>query len=403
MDKKSFLILGRQSQIAFAEIYQYFGSKIVIEEYSQNAVVLNDDKIGGSAPSVFGGVPKSGFIIIPPSQRYGEMKNMNEKLLSEILLKFTKSEGKFNFGLSGYDIGRKVDKKDIKNLGLRVKNIIKESGFSVRLVESRGETLSSADVVKNKLLGKGVELCLFFGKEEILVGKTEAVQPFEDYSDRDYGRPSRDMKRGMIPPKLALSMVNMSGAKPGSIILDPFCGIGTILQEALLAGYEVIGADIDESATRDAKKNIKWLLEKNISKSSEYKIETCDARNIGRIVPSNSVDAIVSELDLGPALSGREDEKKIFSIARSLSEFYSEALVKMSEVLKKQGRAVLVMPNFPKYNLFVSNLVKFSGWKTVEPYPREYQNVFPLSSRGTMLYGREDQSVFREIIILEKQ
>lgn len=396
MDQKSFLILGRQSQIAFAEIYQYFGSKTVIEEYCQNAVILNDSRIGELAPKVFGGVPKSGFIIT-------NLKARDEKSLSEILLKFVSREGKFNFGLSGYDVGRKVDKKDIKNLGLRVKNIIKESGFSVRLVESRSETLSSADIVKNKLLNKGVELCLFFSKDKILVGKTEAVQPFEDYSERDYERPSRDMKRGMIPPKLARSMINLSGSKEGSIILDPFCGVGTILQEALLMGYEAIGTDIDKKAIQGAGKNIKWLIEKKILGSSKYKIETCDVRNLNKIVPENSVDAIVSELDLGPALGGGDGEKKILSIVRSLSEFYSEALVKMSVVLKKPGRAVLVMPYFPKYNLFVSNLVKFSGWKIIEPYPSEYQNVFFLSSRGTMLYGREGQSVFREIIILEKQ
>ena len=37
-------------------------------------------------------------------------------------------------------------------------------------------------------------------------------------------------------------------SKPGDVILDPFCGSGTLLVEALVAGRSGIGADIDPVA-----------------------------------------------------------------------------------------------------------------------------------------------------------
>lgn len=63
---------------------------------------------------------------------------------------------------------------------------------------------------------------------------------------RDYGRPARDARVGMLPPKLAQIMLNLSvkDEKSGTV-LDPFCGTGVLLQEAALAGFDFIGSDIE--------------------------------------------------------------------------------------------------------------------------------------------------------------
>lgn len=50
-------------------------------------------------------------------------------------------------------------------------------------------------------------------------------------------------------------------AKIGDVILDPFCGSGTILTEAMLINYKnLIGADISPKAINDTKKNIEWII-----------------------------------------------------------------------------------------------------------------------------------------------
>lgn len=41
-------------------------------------------------------------------------------------------------------------------------------------------------------------------------------------------------------------MINISGIKEG-VLLDPFCGIGSILQEAVLMGFDIRGVDIDKN------------------------------------------------------------------------------------------------------------------------------------------------------------
>ena len=48
----------------------------------------------------------------------------------------------------------------------------------------------------------------------------------------------------MLPPKLAQIIVSLSGTQPGQTVLDPFCGTGVVLQEALIMGAIVYGFDL---------------------------------------------------------------------------------------------------------------------------------------------------------------
>ena len=87
------------------------------------------------------------------------------------------------------------------------------------------------------------------------------MQPFKDLSRLDFGRPARDDFSGMLPPKLAQIMINLAQVQnPEALIIDPFCGSGTILSEALLMGYkDLLGSDISPKAIADTYKNISWI------------------------------------------------------------------------------------------------------------------------------------------------
>ena len=91
-------------------------------------------------------------------------------------------------------------------------------------------------------------------------GRSLSQQDIEEYSDRDYGKPSRSMRRGMLPPKLAQIMLN--GAKPNEsdVIWDPFCGTGTVNIEAVLMGFKTLASDRDSSAIAETKENVQSLL-----------------------------------------------------------------------------------------------------------------------------------------------
>jgi len=394
---QTFFILGRIPSISFTELWQrYSVSSAAVQGISAQCAIIETS--AQDAANVLGGVPKAGSVV-------DVSETLSAEHLAAIIGEHATKTGKLHFGLSMYVMGKKVpNAQEQMRLGLSVKKVLKDAGRSVRYVESRQEALSSVDVVKNKLLGPGIELCVFVLEHGFVIGKTTSVQPFEQYSKRDYGRPGRDPKRGMLPPKLARSMVHFARASEGGLIADPFCGIGTVLQEAMLLGYKTIGTDIDEEAVRAAVENAAWLSEQE-GVAAEENVEVLDARNLTKRFAPDSFDAVVSELDLGPPLGGRESSQEVRQTESRLSGLYTESLSMIHTALKPQARAVIAWPYFAGHDIYVSAFNDLSGigFKLIEPYPEAYQQILPLSDRGTLIYGRAGQQVFREILILEKE
>ena len=113
---------------------------------------------------------------------------------------------------------------------------IKVYGFFKR---QRAPQLSHVEVIKKNLVENKSEVLLCIGKEETWVGTTVAVHnPFE-FQKRDVCKPNQRRIFAM-PPRIARIMVNLSACTPGKVLLDPFCGVGTILQEALLGGRRLL-------------------------------------------------------------------------------------------------------------------------------------------------------------------
>jgi tRNA G10 N-methylase Trm11 len=96
-----------------------------------------------------------------------------------------------------------------------------------------------------------------------------------------------------ISPRLGKIMINLSGIKEGKV-LDAFCGVGTILQEALLQGFEVVGVDTDAKAIKGAEENLKWFG----FEREKYSLINFDSTRV--TIPECSV--MVSEPDLGTTL-----------------------------------------------------------------------------------------------------
>jgi tRNA G10 N-methylase Trm11 len=110
---------------------------------------------------------------------------------------------------------------------------------SVRLVyPNAGETeLSTATIFNNRLAApKNFELDILHAGSRIILGKTLIVQDIESYGMRDYEKPGRDAKIGMMPPKLAQVMINLAQTREGNLIFDPFCGTA---YDELKAGTDV--------------------------------------------------------------------------------------------------------------------------------------------------------------------
>jgi tRNA (guanine10-N2)-dimethyltransferase len=67
-----------------------------------------------------------------------------------------------------------------------------------------------------------------------------------------------------LQPKLARCMVNLSRASKRGIILDPFCGTGTIPIEAGLMGIEAVGIDIQRRMVQGSKINLDYYKVRNV-------------------------------------------------------------------------------------------------------------------------------------------
>jgi tRNA G10 N-methylase Trm11 len=237
-----------------------------------------------------------------------------------------------------------------KKIGMMIKKTLTETGASVRLVlpEINSLSLASVAVTGNLLLQKGAEVCLIAGKEKVYVGKTLTVQDFEDYGRRDYQRPVRDDKQGMIPPKVAQVMLNLSGCKPGSTILDPFCGIGTIIQEGLLLGYRMFGSDINRVAVRGSEQNLEWFRNRYKIAPGKYILNTSDATKVAELIGKEKISSIVTECTLGPIYGNYPKEHEIKKNFADLTELYSKTFQEFTKFLPSGAKIVMCIPAYKK-------------------------------------------------------
>jgi tRNA G10 N-methylase Trm11 len=395
-----FFILGSNPALSLAELSAVFGAAKFIS-IGEEAAIMEIDQAFEAADAIrrLGGTVKIGRI-------FAESKTDKLSMLEAIKPTIKLPDGKYKFGFSFYG----SHDPNLKPLAMELKKYLSELGASVRWVTSREKTLSSVVVEQNGLTKTGAEFVLLKAGNKVRIGQTLAVQAFKELSARDYGRPARDDLSGMLPPKLAQMMINLTGAGKDAFLLDPFCGSGTILSEAALMGYHnLIGSDNSPKAVDDSRKNIEWLQSDVSPRSgipfagkgqmSKVKLLIADARQLSKQLEPNSVDAIVTEPYLGPQ-RGRLDTR---TVVRDLEDLYTKSLAEFYKLLKLGGRIVMIWPVFasPQGPIMLSQKIS-RNLKVIPALPDSQNKITGLSSRQTLLYGRQGQRVWREIVILEK-
>ncbi|MFH0840679.1 MAG: DNA methyltransferase [bacterium] len=385
-----FFVLGNNPALSIAEIQAVLG-KNKYELINQQILLVDLEKEISAREliSQLGGTIKIGMIKDSCINHFPKILSGVEKIINN--RNWNDFSGKFKFGFSAYGL-----KVNLKSLGMETKKVLKEKKISCRWVISKEPVLSSVVVEQNKMIDKGIEFVLFTFGSKVFLGQTLAVQPFKALSARDYGRPARDDQSGMLPPKLAQIMINLARADKKEILLDPFCGSGTVLSEAMLMGFtKLIGADISKQAIQDTKTNLQWIKKKQDIKIAPELYQS-DARNISEKI-KQQIGAIVTEPYLGPQ-RGKVDIKKT---AQELSQLYSQVLAEFEKVIKKNGRIVMVWPIWEKDKGLDP---KFNNWQIVAPISADLQSKeLKITERNTIIYGRLQQKVWREIVILQKK
>jgi len=369
--------LGRTPELSIAELSSFTSSIIPLNPdiVQIDSPFMADGSVLSDVESInlLGGVVKIATVV----ERTNTLDPMR------LIAHFDRSKNKVAFTISGYG----VDAKTISVLDQEIKSLYSSSHIASRfLLPHDGSIVSSVAIVKEHV----EEVVIVKNVSGYIIGKTTAIQPFEQWNERDYHRPNASPKAGMLPPKIARMVVNI-GLGTESVrktLLDPFCGMGTICAEAALRGVNAIGSDIDSKSVEKAKKNISWVLSRYKLVSS-VRIFEGDATHIDEYIDKNSIDTIVTEPYLAPA---NVDFREIHNIIKGLEKLYIGCFRSWANVLKDNGVVVIAFPSFttPKTVYSVKKVVD-----TCETLG--YTKVL-----GPITYGRPQAVVQRNFYIFKR-
>lgn len=391
---KYILINGQSTDLAQAEIWSVFHKKAQNLEFKTNFTILDSELSAQNIQDQLGGTIKVAEYL----KSIDDLGQIEADWWTEQLN--LSPDHKANFGFSLYNSNSKKYLQ-IKKTALNVKKELKKNDYKARLVTSQEMDLSSVVIKSNHLLDN--ELLIIQENGKYILAITRAIQDFADYAERDMNRPGRDDRSGMLPPKVAKMMINLLSIERKGILLDPFCGSGTILQEAVLLGYKKInGTDSSPKAITDSQKNIDWLREQ-YDYNFEIKLTKSDVKELSRHFPKESIDHIVSEPFMGPAqdIIRKNDLDYFYSLSQDLFQLYNRAFQEFAKILKPQARIIFVFPLFnirdKKINTLDIKRIEKNGFKNIT-VPINLANT----KNGQIVYQRPGQKVFRQITIWEK-
>ena len=174
------------------------------------------------------------------------------------------------------------------------------------------------------------DIRLFRSSESIVV----AVKLFENSL---FKRPYKEFsKRGSLRPTIASGLVHLAkNLKKGSegklTIVDNFCGSGTILAEAYLQNFNVIGGDKDRGSVEFTKKNLSNLdIDTNENINIDDIVKVRDASNTD--IKENSIDIAISNLPWGTQVG-----------VKSFTDLFEKSMIEYKRILKEDYVIVLIV------------------------------------------------------------
>jgi tRNA G10 N-methylase Trm11 len=404
---KYFFVLGRNTELSLAELFehlQHLGVSYIFTGRIGNIVIIETSQAIEDTFSLkrVGGITKYGKLLADNITQ-DDILGIALSRLEDIY-----EDTKLFFGFSNYfdtSIGKKAIarmSKAVNKAGITIKRVLKDKGILSRSVTSQYPDLSSVVVRKNKLIRRGAEFVVIHTDlDSCMIGQTIEVQYFALFSKVDYDRPAFDDVSGMLPPKLALSMVNLSGAKPGDIVLDPFCGSGTVLMMAMHTGVKkVLGSDLSHRAVDDSRKNLDWFKDSFKMPLAEYLVRLIDVQDSHETYDAESIDHIICEPYMGPPAGKRSKGVDGHRLVLELGTLYKNAFKSFSKILKKGGKVVFIIPQIQvgkqQHTIDILGDIKQMGFELTEQL-----NHVRYTKRGGLIYKREGQHVVREIFTFE--
>jgi tRNA G10 N-methylase Trm11 len=425
-------ILGRQPALGMAELEHLYGTEHTRWFSDQSALFdagsFSIDKVGGSQ--------KAGHVVaeLPSS----DWRQASTKVIQAYTHAWTGFDGKITLGISAY--GFDISPREVQKTGIVLKQKLKKSGVSLRLIPSAEPSLNTATAHHNKLglSNNKVELIIVRARNgRVVIAESTGSQNITALARRDQGRPKRDAFVGMLPPKLAQIMINLTvpspqkpnrsdtimskhlqpesesasgpdlnlGAKPFAKdngrkgdeknvprILDPFCGTGVVLQEAALMGYAVYGTDLSAKMVDYSRANLEWLASSHHI-TIDATVHEGDAMDTKWRSP---IDAVVCEGYLGQPFSAPPSPAKLDQVKKNCDHI-------MTTFLKNIGSQIpsgtpLCMPAWRNAAGQFTRLPFITQLHSLGYTEYDFKHI----KKSELLYYREDQIVARELLVIVK-
>jgi tRNA G10 N-methylase Trm11 len=379
-------ILGRQTQLSLAELISLYGPNVRAD--GPVAQIETDD----IALDILGGSLKIAHPIAEFD--HSSWSRLCQNLLTQVGWEkhFGQTKQKLNLSLSVYNT--RASDRQITGLGLQLKQVLRtQCNLNVRLVPSRGGSTNAASIIHNRILQSGADIIIAPFKRRWLIALTTQVQDIDKYALRDHGRPSRNAKIGLLPPKLAQILLNLTRPPANATVLDPFCGGGVVLQEALLRGWNVMGSDKNPLQVEASRQNLRWLRQ-HFRISAESDLTVADATSAHW---AKRPDAVAAEIDLGPALATPQTPIRLAALKRQAENLTEAFLANLAPQIQPSTPVGLALPAWRVRDHFqrldIVDRASSLGYtiKQFQPVPQQ-----------DLIYWRTDQLVGRELIILTK-
>lgn len=363
---KYLFILGRNPELSIEEINSYFKkiqNKIISSDQHKNSVLIETDKkIEKGIINVLGGTIAIGEVLCAVDVRDMEKQNPysgTSNKLNYVIWNFSEDNA---YNKTSEYLKKRFKQEQLKATEKNLNGSLElQDETRVRIVHG---LVDEEYFVFNNNFGKIIEKC-----------------DYEEIEQRDMAKPVRRHALS-ISPRLAKIMINLSEVKKEEKLLDPFCGIGTILIEALMQNIKVIGVDKDKNAIQDALKNLVWSKQPK----ENYRLLCGDSRSM----EIKGAMVIATEPNFGQVLKEMPPKEKALSMIKD----YESLMIGVLKNLKNSvaGRIVFTAPLIKTQNKRISCNIQ----RILQETKLKLVNGFPIQEY------RKLQIVGREIIVLEK-
>jgi tRNA (guanine10-N2)-dimethyltransferase len=153
----------------------------------------------------------------------------------------------------------------------------------------------------------------YFGK--VLFWINRGAYDLRNPGKRDFFHP------GVMMPRMARTLINLSCARAGDTLLDPFCGTGGILIEAEILGMRTLGSDFDPMMIAGSRQNVT---------SSDLMLADATCLPFS----NRSLDAVVTDFPYGQSVCIKKTD--------TMANLYADSLDEIHRVVKPGHRAVVV-------------------------------------------------------------